>query len=103
MWVSTATGSTAAMKAAGGVIMDTSSTELQYQIREHLVEQGNFANLDLGHGFVNVNEMISIRWNSQYGTVFVDGAHLRHDLELGDRLAIDSHAPCLQIFERPPG
>ena len=103
MWISTATGSTAAIKAAGGVIMDPSSTELQYQVREHLVEQGNFANLDLGDGFVNPDEMLHVRWNSQYGSVFVDGAHMRQDLELGDILSIDAHAPCLQIFEKPPG
>ena len=38
MWVSTASGSTAAMKAAGGVEMDYTRPELQYKIREQLAE-----------------------------------------------------------------
>jgi len=39
MWVSTATGSTAAMAAAGGHIMDPDSDQLQYLIREHMIER----------------------------------------------------------------
>jgi len=46
--------------------------------------------------------MLFIRWNSQYGAVFADGAHMKHDLELGDELAIDLNAPGLQLFERSP-
>ncbi len=99
MWVSTATGSTAVMKAAGGVVMDTQSTDLQYKIREHLCEPGQ--DVALGHGFIGSEEMLAVRWNSQYGSVFVDGAHMRHDLELGDVLAIDSHAAPLKLFNRP--
>jgi NAD+ kinase len=43
MWVSTASGSTAAMKAAGGSPMENTSVQLQYKIREHLVEYGENA------------------------------------------------------------
>ena len=102
MWISTATGSTAAMKAAGGVIMDAKSPDLQYMVREHLVQQGHDETLDLGHGFLAQDEMLSIRWNSQYGALFADGAHMKHDLELGDYIAIDGHAPPLQLFDAPP-
>jgi hypothetical protein len=66
------------------------------------VEEGASQNLDLGHGFVSEEEMLFIRWNSQYGAVFADGAHMKHDLELGDELAIDLNAPGLQLFERDP-
>jgi NAD kinase len=33
IWISTATGSTAVMAAAGGVPMDLSSSKLQYMVR----------------------------------------------------------------------
>ena len=39
MWVCTATGSTAAMAAAGGQPMDADSDRLQYLIREHMIER----------------------------------------------------------------
>jgi NAD+ kinase len=38
MWVCTATGATAAMAAAGGKPMDGDSTDIQYLIREHMIE-----------------------------------------------------------------
>ncbi|CAN0116402.1 unnamed protein product, partial [Hapterophycus canaliculatus] len=38
MWVCTATGSTASMKAAGGQEMAPDSSDLQYMVREHMVE-----------------------------------------------------------------
>ena len=39
MWVSTATGATAAMAAARGQYMDPKSSELQYLIQEHMIEK----------------------------------------------------------------
>ena len=43
--------------------------------------------------------MINIRWNSQYGCVYVDGSHMTHDLELGDEVKMDCHAPKVHIFD----
>lgn len=100
IWISTATGSTAAMHAAGGHVMDLRSTNLQYMVREHLVEDANSTHhRKLGHGIIRPNEMLNIRWNSQFGTVFVDGAHTKHDLELGDEIKVDANAPFLKLFD----
>eukprot|EP01039_Chlorochromonas_danica_P003181 gene3181-3483_t len=99
IWISTATGSTAAMSGAGGVIMDVKSRNLQYMVREHLIEPGNAHQKLLRHSMIRPEEMLSLRWNSQYGAVFVDGSHFKHELELGDELSLDGHAPFLQIFD----
>lgn len=70
MWVSTATGSTAAMAAAGGKIMDPDSDQLQYLIREHMIERNQpnlppspndsnanvIADDDINNGMVNTGE-----------------------------------------------
>jgi NAD+ kinase len=48
MWVSTATGSTAAMKAAGGIVQDVGSGELQYMVREHLLDMGHRRKIAIG-------------------------------------------------------
>jgi NAD+ kinase len=101
MWISTATGSTAAMTAAGGQKMDKGNVDLQYIVREHLIEEGFPEQKRLGRGFINPNQNLNLRWNSQNGSVYVDGAHMLHDLELGDELIIDAHAPYLKLFDPP--
>jgi NAD+ kinase len=104
MWVCTSTGSTAAMAAAGGNVMDLNSNNLQYLIREHMVEPDSGDDVrKLGHGMVKEDEQLHVRWNSHRGTIFIDGSHLVHDLVLGDEILINSKAPPLQLFLRQVG
>jgi len=105
MWVSTSVGSTAAMAAAGGKIMDPSSTDLQYFIREHMIEPGAvndqgepLRHSDVDNGMIRDGEKMHLRWNSQKGRIFIDGSHLTHNLELGDEILIDNLAPPLQMY-----
>uniref|UniRef100_A0A7S4I1B0 NAD(+) kinase n=1 Tax=Odontella aurita TaxID=265563 RepID=A0A7S4I1B0_9STRA len=109
MWVSTATGSSAAMAAAGGKSMSTDQTDLQYLIREHMIEKtasatdgeaGNESVEGMDNGMLGDGEQLHLRWNSQKGRIFIDGSHLSHNLELGDEVLINNHAPPLQLFLR---
>jgi NAD+ kinase len=124
MWVCTATGSTAAMAAAGGQPMDTDSTDIQYLIREHMIERlpqplsalpcaeqeessrSNAASDEalltdtINNRMVTGDEKLHVRWNSQRGRIFIDGSHLTHNLELGDEIMIDNKAPPLHMFTR---
>jgi NAD+ kinase len=109
MWCCTATGSTAAMAAAGGQNMSLSSVDLQYLIREHMMERlgpddptilNNGEHGDVNNGFIKTGEKLHVRWNSQKGRIFIDGSHLTHNLELGDEILIDSKAPALRLFTR---
>eukprot|EP01041_Mallomonas_annulata_P014706 gene14706-31270_t len=52
MWVCTATGSTAAMYAAGGQLMDIRSNSLQYLVREPLSENEEKTLQDFGRGLI---------------------------------------------------
>jgi NAD+ kinase len=99
MWLCTSTGATAAMAAAGGKPMDVNSTDLQYLIREHMMENSN-EDVDEGvnNGFFKQGGKMHLRWNSQKGRIFIDGSHLTHNLELGDEIMIDNQAPPLQMF-----
>jgi len=100
IWISTPTGSTAAMFAAGGEQMDIRSRNLQYMVREHLIELGQSEVIKkAGHSIIRPNEMLNLRWASQHGACYVDGAHFKHDLELGDEIRLDSHAPFLKLFD----
>jgi NAD+ kinase len=117
MWVCTATGSTAAMKAAGGQPMPhLGSSDLQYLIREHILEQpssqstnvlsssslheASYIDKAVDNAIFPHGEKLHVRWNSQRGRIFIDGSHLFHNLELGDEILIDNAAPPLQIFAR---
>jgi NAD+ kinase len=102
MWVCTATGSTAAMAAAGGKIMDLHSSDLQYLIREHMIENtgGNENMRTMDNAMLVTGQKMHLRWNSQKGRIFIDGSHLTHNLELGDEILIDNNAPPMQMFER---
>jgi len=99
MWVSTSTGSTAAMAASGGKPMDLSSSDIQFMIREHMIENSNETiGHDVDNGFINKGEEMHLRWNSQKGRIYIDGSHLTHNLELGDEIMIDNQAPPLPMF-----
>lgn len=102
LWVSTGTGSSAAMKGAGGMPMDVTSEDLQYLIREHMIE--NAPNKDemknQNNSIFKKGEKLHLRWNSQKGRVFIDGSHLYHNLELGDEILIDADAPPLALYTR---
>lgn len=77
--ISTATGSTAAMRSAGGVPMDVTSDELQYMVREQILEEvkaGETVQL-ADNGMISPTEMLLLRWNSQHGALYVDGAHFK--------------------------
>ena len=100
MWVCTATGSTAAMAAAGGKPMgDIHSGDLQYLIREHMMENSNEeVEADVNNRMFEPDARMHLRWNSQRGRIFIDGSHLTHNLELGDEIMIDNQAPPLPVF-----
>ena len=110
--------------------MNTSSDEIQYLIREHMIENQTpkvsnitttssstdddtavlshatkFIDDDtstLNNRIVKSNEKLHVRWNSQRGRIFIDGSHLTHDLELGDEILIDNEAPTLKMFSLRP-
>jgi NAD+ kinase len=100
IWICTGTGSSAAMNAAGGKYMDPDSKQLQYLIREHMIEKTKTGELAKGMDnlFLRENDQIHLRWNSKEGKVFIDGSHLFHPLELGDEILINGKAPPLQLF-----
>lgn len=98
MWVSTSTGASAAMAAAGGRAMDCATNELQYLIREHMMENSNEdVDSDVNNGMLVDGEKLHLRWNSQRGRIFIDGSHLTHNVELGDEILIDNNGR-FQLF-----
>jgi NAD+ kinase len=96
----TASGSTAAMYSAGGEIMPYDSTQMQYMDREPIYYD-HAPPPSAGHGYYDRSERLSFRWNSRAGTIYIDGAHVKHDIALGDEVEMTTDAPELSLFVSP--
>lgn len=97
LWISTATGSTAAMAAAGGCKMDRDSASLQWRIRDESPRPNSDETL-ITSGFIDPNDNLSVRWNSHKGVAYIDGHYVCFDMELGDKLNISAQASPILLF-----
>ena len=61
------------MAAAGGMPMDVCSSDLQYLIREHMIENSPNKNevKNLNNGILPKGERLHLRWNSQKGMIYL--------------------------------
>ncbi|MGE3535926.1 MAG: NAD(+)/NADH kinase [Candidatus Tectimicrobiota bacterium] len=92
LWVATAAGSTAAIRAAGGRILPLRSRKLQYLVREpYSGDRGSFRLLK---GTVAPGQTLEIISKTRRGRLFIDGPHIRFSLGLGDVLTVaPAHTP----------
>jgi len=97
----TASGSTAATYSAGGCLMPYDSTDMQYMDREPIYYDHAPPPSSAGHRFYKRGETMRLRWNSRVGVVYIDGAHVKHDIMLGDDVEMSSDGPELSLFVSP--
>ena len=96
VWIATAAGSTAAVRAAGGRVMPLRSRKLQYLVREPYAADG--CRYRLLKGLVAADTPLEIMSRMRRGRVFMDGPHLRFPLELGDVLRVTTEATPLRVL-----
>jgi NAD+ kinase len=87
IWISTAAGSTAAIRAAGGRRMPLASRRLQYLVREPYDWPSTPR---LRHGYAKT--AIELRVLMNQANLWVDGVRTRIDLDLGDRVRLETGA-----------
>jgi NAD+ kinase len=87
IWISTAAGSTAAIRAAGGRRMPLASRRLQYLVREPYYWPSRPR---LRHGYAKT--AIELRVLMNQATLWVDGVRTRIELDLGDRVRLETGA-----------
>lgn len=95
VWVATATGSTAAIYAAGGDKMIPGDKRLQFATREPY--QGNFHPYELTHGFVAPGKKITLANLMVHAKIYVDGPTNSFDLEYGDEVACSLSRKTLSV------
>jgi NAD+ kinase len=86
IWIATAAGSTAAVRAAGGRVMPLRSRKLQYLVREPYFGDG--CRYRLLKGLVAPDIPLCVTSKMRRGSLFMDGPHLRFRLRLGDELRV---------------
>ncbi len=100
IWLSTAAGSTAGIRAAGGHVLPMHSRKRQYLVREPY--PGTGPRYQFLNGFIPPESTIEIMSRMRRGRVFIDGPHLRYALGLGDRLSVTLAPTPLQLYGLDP-
>ncbi len=81
LWVATAAGSTAAIRSAGGYLLDVDERKLQYRSRELMLWALEGKPLEAG-----VLEELEVISRMYTGLVYLDGGHLRQAFGFGDHI-----------------
>lgn len=96
LWIATAAGSTAAVRAAGGRVIPLRSRRLQYLVREPYFGDGH--RYHLLKGLIAPGAALQVMSRMRRGRVFMDGPHLRFPLALGDTLTVTTAAVPLRAL-----
>lgn len=96
LWVATPAGSTAAILSAGGQAESLRRQRFQFRVREPYAPPGTA--VQLVHGFIAAGATLEIDNSMRQGAVFLDGAHVRFSVAMGDRVAIGIHPRPLRVF-----
>jgi NAD+ kinase len=99
LWISTAAGSTAGIRSAGGRPMPLRSRRLQYRVRELYREPGR--QYRLAAGFVAPGESLAVDSKMESGFVFIDGARTAYRFRFGAHLEVRISKRPLWLFADP--
>jgi NAD+ kinase len=96
VWVSTAAGSTAGIRSAGGKVMPLGSRRMQFMVRELYREPNR--SYSLVRGFVEPDQDIVIASKMGDGELYIDGARTLYAFPFGTRAQITIAENSLRLF-----
>ena len=100
LWVSTAAGSTAAIRSAGGLPMDLSDARVQFRVREPYMHPGSTYKMIAG--WIQPGARLELISRMESAGIYLDGPHIHFTIAMGDRLAIGAaEHPLWQVTSRP--
>jgi NAD+ kinase len=94
VWIATAAGSTAAIRAAGGSRMPIESDRMQFLVREPYGWPASHYALARG----TARRAIDLTILMAEAALWIDGSRLRYDVRLGDRVRIATRATPLTVL-----
>ena len=83
VWVSTALGSTGAIRSAGGRVLPLQSKKFEYVVRELFREKGDRIHLTKG---IISNGALEIQSRMKQGKLFMDGSNISCPVSFGERI-----------------
>ncbi len=96
VWISTASGSTAAIHSAGGRVLSKTSPQFQFVVREPFL-QGKH-HFKKTRGILGNTACLKIRSRMAKACVFIDGAHQKFTMKFGEELKIEMAKHPLKIL-----
>lgn len=99
IWVSTAAGSTAGIRSAGGTVLPLEGGFVQYLVREPFV--GRLRGYELLRGVRHLDEGLRIRSLMEEGTIYIDGPFLTANFGLGSELVLTPGQPLAIVGMHP--
>lgn len=99
LWISTAAGSTGAIKSAGGKVLPWESRQIQYWPRE--LYKGYGWKYRLTGGLLKEGQKLLIGSMIREGSLYLDGPHLSAPFSYGDTLEISNSPTPLNIVLPP--
>jgi NAD+ kinase len=100
IWISTAAGSTAGIRSAGGRKLPRGSTRIQYLVRElyREVHGGVLRNYRLTHGFFTPEQTLTVASKMPEGWLYVDGARTAYRFPFGARAVFQAAEEPLHLL-----
>jgi len=95
VWISTAAGSTAAIKAAGGKVLKLTSDLMQFKVREPYTFNGGYK---IDGGVLKPSAKIKITSLVMQGTLFIDGGSTQYPVPRSSQIVVSSAEKPLQVF-----
>jgi NAD+ kinase len=99
VWISTAAGSTAGIRSAGGVVLPLANAQLQYLVREPVFMPGQ--RYDLLRGVRDLDEGLTIVSQMDEGCAYIDGPFVEIPLPVGAELRVGAHEPLVLLGLQP--
>ncbi len=87
IWIGPAAGSTAAQRSAGGDILPSDSSDLQFVVREPYAPLGE--EIVLPKGLIRKGETLCLHNKMRQAKLFIDGEHTLVDVGLGDVVRLE--------------
>lgn len=99
IWIGTPSGSTAALRSAGGKYIPSTQRQLEYIVREPSFRPDD--RFQLLRGVLGEDEPVKITSHTKDAKLFVDGEHVVYDFDIGSELVVSIHPEDLLAFVDP--
>lgn len=95
VWISTASGSSAAIRSAGGKLLPRTSSKFQFVVRELFSHREEKFKLE--KKVLNPSQKLTLVSTMQKAAIFIDGAHVSYKIKREEKIEIESARNLLRV------